>query len=148
MNPPPPSLPPRFSPLSECLQRNTLDCVLCATRVTVNTAEGSECKQGQSLSNQVCNRLYDVLESVANMHTTHPPMSCIEIRVHPATHSDGAVGTHMLDMDDQGIDIQQNVVLRGVSGEQTGDNVSGRRCPGDSCALNVYCRMYMCCAAM
>lgn len=120
--------PPRFSPLSRCIRTSSLECVSCSTFVRVDIARGTDCNPEQNLANQVCNRLYDVLQSVANMRTTHPPMDCIEIRIRPAVSEEGILGTHVVNVGDGGIDIRQNVVFKGVQTAQTntvsdGDNL-------------------------
>ena len=107
----------RFPPLTDCLRDNSLSCVACDTRVTVDPVQGMDCRptmqqgnSGSSLKGRVCLELDDVLSSVAKMDTVHEPGGCIEVVVMPK----GMNEAYRV-VDDPNRVIRQSVVLRGAA---------------------------------
>lgn len=108
---------PRFSPLTRCLRDNSLSCITCDTRVTVDPVQGTDCRpntqQGDSASSlrgRVCLELDDVLLSVAMMNTRHEPGGCIEVVVMPKETNEA-----YRVISDPNREIRQSIILRGAA---------------------------------
>ena len=112
---------------------NEVDCIVdesqCSAHVIVSSATGEDCRpmvENQlTLNSMVCNRLVDVLESIALDHTTS--RSCIVVDIYP-TNSGAPHIVPFLPPGDQKRIISANLLLRGVGGE--GDGRSKRQSGG------------------
>lgn len=108
----------RFSPLTSCLADSIydrLDCISCDVMVTVDSAQGVDCRsmveQHQSLDRQTCTELEDVLESIFQLDTAHEEFGCIEVNVRPKPSGEAYVV--LADSPMRGMSTMQNIVLRG-----------------------------------
>lgn len=101
----------RFTSASSCLANGgSSSCIVCDTTVTVGPT-GQNCGdlQNEDLIGRVCDRLEDVVESIARQETRHRPGGCIEVLIHPKVGEEA----HVVQARDGRV-IQQSVVFRGL----------------------------------
>ena len=126
--------------IGDCITNGgEVECVNCGTLVTVDPSTGQDCremvKNNRSLSDLVCDRLVDVVESIASGHTTPPrradPLqNCVAVDVYP-TESGAAHTIPGLPVGDQRrVVISTNIVFRGVVGGSSGGGRSKRQSGG------------------